>query len=88
MPIEKKHTDTSLEIERMLIEGFRAMSPPQKLARVAAMNRALEQLSLARLRRQYGNLTEREMRLRLAALRLDREVMTRVFEWDPEEKGY
>ena len=81
--------DTPLEVERLLIEGYRAMSPRQKMERVVALNRALEQLARARLRAQYGDaLPEREIRLRLAALRLDREVMIKVFGWDPHEHGY
>lgn len=41
-------SDTPAAVERMLIDGFRRMSPGAKLRRVAAMNRALEQLARAR----------------------------------------
>jgi hypothetical protein len=52
------------------------------------MNRALDQLARARLRTQYGDdLSERELRLRLAALRLDRELMVAAFGWDPRVHG-
>lgn len=82
-------TDTSPAAERVLIEGYRRMSPRQKLQRVAALNRTLEQLATARLRAQYGpDLSDRELKLRLAALRLPRDVMVQVFHWDPEEWGY
>ena len=82
-------SDTSPEVERVLIEGYRAMTPRQKLEHVVALNRALEQLVRTRLRVQYGEaLPEREIRLRLAALRLDRAVMIKVFGWDPHEHGY
>jgi CHASE2 domain-containing sensor protein len=82
-------SDTSPDAERVLIEGYRRMSPHEKLQRVVALNRALEQLARARIRAQYGeNLSEHEVRLRLAALRLDREVMVRVCGWDPEVEGY
>jgi hypothetical protein len=82
-------SDTGPAIEQMLIEGFRAMSASAKLQRVVALNRALVQLATARIRAQYGDdLSERELRLRLAALRLDREVMLRIFGWDPEAEGY
>lgn len=81
--------DTSPAAERVLIEGYRRMSPRDKLQRVVELNHALEQLARARIRQQYGDgLTEREMRLRLAALRLDRDVMVKVFGWDPHEEGY
>ena len=81
--------DTPLEVEEILLAGYRRLTPGQKLARVADLNRAVRQLALARIRAQYGpGLSEREERLRLAALWLDRETMVRVFGWDPEVEGY
>jgi hypothetical protein len=81
-------SDTPPPIERLLIEGYRRMAPAEKLERVVALNRAVDQLARARIRAQYGeDLTERELRLRLAALRLDRRVMVEVFEWDPGIRG-
>ncbi|MCI0436927.1 MAG: hypothetical protein L0271_25300 [Gemmatimonadetes bacterium] len=81
-------SDTPPAVERILIAGYRRMSASDKLERVVAMNRALDQLARARLRAQYGkSLSERELRLRLGALRLDPVVMTRVFGWDPRVHG-
>lgn len=71
-----------------MIEGYRRMSPTEKLRRVLDLNRAVETLALARIRKQYGpDLSEREERLRLASLRLDRETMIEVFGWDPDVHG-
>jgi hypothetical protein len=81
-------TDTSPEAERFLIEGYRRMSPSDKLERVFSLNRMIEQLQRARLTADYGEMPEREMRLRLASLRLGRETMVKAFGWDPEEKGW
>jgi hypothetical protein len=81
--------DTPLEIEEILLAGYRLMTPAEKLQRVADLNRAVQEMALARIRKQYGpNLSEREQRLRLASLWLDRETMVRVFSWDPEIEGY
>ena len=80
-------SDTSPEAERILIEGYRKMSPRQKLERVVSMNRALEALSAARIKEMYGDISDRELKLRLASLRLDRDTMVNVFGWDPEKKG-
>lgn len=81
-------SDTAPEVERLLIEAYRAMSPAEKLARVAALNGALVALATARIRGQYGpELSDRELRLRLAALWLDAETMRRVFGWDPAVQG-
>lgn len=38
-------SDTPGEVERFLIDGYRRMSAGEKLRRVAALNRALEQLA-------------------------------------------
>jgi hypothetical protein len=85
---DRSPTDTAPEVEAILLEGYRRMSPAEKLARVLDLNRAVEDLARARLRKQYGpDLSEREERLRLAALHLDREMMIRVFDWDPEVHG-
>jgi hypothetical protein len=80
--------DTPANIQEMLIAGYRKMSPQQKLERVGELTKAVQQLALARIRKQYGELSEREQRLRLAALWLDRDTMIRVFQWDPQRKGY
>lgn len=72
----------------MMIAAYRRMSPAEKLGRVGDLNRAVRQLALARIRRQYGpELDEREERLRLAALSIDRETMIRAFGWDPDFEG-
>ena len=81
-------SDTPPAVERLLIDGYRRMSAGAKLRRVASMNRALEQLARARLRARYGPaLSERELRLRLGALRLDPDVMRDAFDWDPRVHG-
>jgi hypothetical protein len=81
-------TDTSPEAARILDEGYRRMTPTQKLQRVASLNRTLVKLASARIRAQYGDIPDEEMRLRLAALRLGRETMIKMFGWDPVEKGW
>jgi N-glycosylase/DNA lyase len=80
--------DTPPHILDILIDGYRRMSPQQKLKRVSEMTKAVQQLALARIEKQYGNCTDREKQLRLASLWLDRETMIRVFQWDPQVKGY
>jgi hypothetical protein len=81
--------DTAPEAEAILIEAYRRMSPAEKLHRVLDLNASLEALAAARILRQYGPTTaEADLPLRLASLRLDRETMIRVYDWDPEAKGY
>ncbi len=80
--------DTPSHIQKLLIAGIQQMSPQQKLQRVSELTQTVQQLALARIRKQYGRLTEREQRLRLAALWLDRDTMIKVFQWDPQVMGY
>lgn len=81
--------DTAPDAEAVLIEGYRRMDGREKLRRVAALNRSLERLARARIRARYGpGVTEREMRLRLAALRLGRRRTIEAFGWDPRDHGY
>lgn len=82
-------SDTPSEIEELLLAGYRRMSPRDKLRRVLDLGATLEALAAARLRAQYGpDLAPRELELRLAALRLDPELMRRAFGWDPDTRGY
>jgi hypothetical protein len=81
-------SDTSPAIRKMLITGYRKMSAQQKLKSVSELTKAIQQLALARIRKQYGNISEQKQQLRLAALWLDRETMIRVFHWDPKSEGY
>lgn len=79
--------DTDPDVERLLIERYRSMTPSQKLSRVIDLNRTAEAMATARLERTYGPLEPRELELRLASLRLDRQTMIEVFDWDPDERG-
>ena len=85
--MDKRRRDTHPAIEKMMIEGYRKMTPLHKLQQVNELNKSIQQLALSRIRKQYGNIPEREQRLRLASLWLDRETMIKVFNWDTVEKG-
>ena len=80
--------DTSLEAEAILIQGYRRMSPAQKLRRVEDLTHTVQLVALARIRAQYPNASKRELKLRLASLWLDAETMRTVFGWDPSVQGY
>jgi hypothetical protein len=55
---------------------------------VNSLTRACQELAVAGIRLRHPNAPEREIRMRLAALWIDREVMIRVFGWDPQSEGY
>jgi hypothetical protein len=72
----------------MLVEGFRRMSPAQKLVCVRSLTRAMQQLALLDIRRRHPGADEREQALRLASRRIEPELMRRAFGWDVREVGY
>ncbi len=81
--------DTPPDVEEILLEGYRRMTPQQKLRRVGELQQLAESLAAGRIRAQYGaDVSERELRLRRAALRRDRETMIKAFGWDPAVEGY
>jgi hypothetical protein len=77
--------DTSEEIDRLLFERYRQMQPWEKLRMVAEMIETAEVLAFAGLRLRHPDASDRELRLRLAAMRYDRETMIKAFGWDPAE---
>lgn len=80
--------DTDPGVEAMILDGYRRMSPAQKLERVAALTRALDELVLADVRRRHPDANAREQALRVASRRLNADTMRRAFGWDPEREGY
>jgi len=81
--------DTTPEVEEILVERYRQMSPQEKIGIVRDLNQTVLTMALAGIRHRHGpNLSERETRLRLAALWLDRDTMIKVYGWDPEVEGY
>ena len=81
-------SDTHPSVEAFLIAGYRRMTGAEKLARVSAMSRAIQELALVDIRRRHPHADAREQALRLASRRLDGETMRRAFGWDPEREGY
>ena len=80
--------DTAREAERVQIEAWRRMAPAQKLRIVSELVRACEFLARAGILERHPDASAREVEMRLAALRLDRATMIRLFGWDPELQGY
>lgn len=80
--------DTHPQVAAFLREGYRRMSVSEKLARVCALTRAVQELGLVDVRRAHPNADDRELALRLASRRLDPATMRRAFGWDPSVQGY
>ena len=88
MPYRTQSEDTSEAIERLQVEAWRSWTPAEKLARMVAMTRRLQEIQLAEIRRRHPDADEWELKMRLASRRLDPELMRRAFGWDPDVEGY
>ena len=80
--------DTHPDIEKIQIEGYRRMSAAEKFHKIAELNRFLDMLALADVRRRHPDADEWECRLRVASRRIPADLMKKAFGWDIAEKGY
>jgi hypothetical protein len=80
--------DTNPKVEAFIVDGYRRMSPAQKIARVTALTRTVQQLALVDIRRRHPTASAREQSLRLASRWLEPELMRKAFAWDVDEAGY
>jgi len=81
-------SDTRRDIEALLVEGHRRMSAAEKLDRVRAMTRAVQELALLDVRRRHPDAGAREQELRVASRWIEPELMVRAFGWDARRLGY
>lgn len=80
--------DTSSVVVAKVVEWWRGMSAGEKLDQVAELNRACERLSEAGVRARHQEAGDDEVRLRVLALRLGRDVVVEVYGWDPSVEGW
>jgi len=78
------YDDTDPEALEVFLELHRRMTTAERVARVFELTAFQESLQQASVRRMYPDADEREVFLRVAARRLDRETMIRVYGWDPD----
>jgi len=71
--------DTTAEAERMQVQRWRRMTPLEKARAVTEISRAVQELSLAGLRIRHPGASERECLLRLAALKLGRDLACEIY---------
>lgn len=80
-------SDVRREIEAVVVEGWRRMTPSDKVRQVRQLTRMARRFSTAGIRARHPGASDEEVRLRLASFWLDRETMIRLFDWDPEVRG-
>ena len=78
-------SDTHPNIERMQIDGLRAMPAWRKIELVFQMNEAVHALALAGLRQRHPDDTPTQLRRRLANLLLGPDLVARAYGPAPEE---
>lgn len=84
MPAEW-YEDTDPKALEVFLELYRRMTPGERVARIFEMVEFQEGLQRSSVRSMYPAADEREIFLRLAARRLDRDTMIRVYGWDPDQ---
>jgi hypothetical protein len=83
MPRHDWYSDTDPKALEVFIEQQRKMSAAEKIAAVFQLNRMLWDTAGAHERNLHPEADDREIFLRVAAHRLDRETMLRVYGWYP-----
>lgn len=76
--------DTTAEVARRMNEIYRAMTPQQKIARMASLTELAHSLALAHIRAEHPHETERQHRIRLCARWLGHRQTLAAFGWAPE----
>lgn len=79
MSREPLFPDTDEQTERVLLELVRAMPAWRKLEQVADLTNTVRQLAMIRLREEYPNAHENELRFRLAIHMLGNNIAALVY---------
>ena len=72
-------SDTSIEAERVQVEAWRRMSPLAKVRAVTDISQAVQRLSLSGIRSRHPDASDDECMLRLAVLKLGRQLACQVY---------
>ena len=80
--------DTPPRMMSRVVGHWRTMSSAEKLDQIEQLNRACEQMSEAGVRSRHPDASDDEVRLRVIALRLGRDLMVAAYGWDPAVQGW
>jgi len=76
--------DTSSKAAEIYLQLHRAMTQGERIARIFELCEFQAALQQASVRAMYPQADDREVLLRVAARRFDRETMIKAYGWDPE----
>jgi hypothetical protein len=80
------YADTDPRAMKVWLDCLRRMTPDQKIAAVFSLNKLAWAMAEAGERLVHPQATDREIFLRVAARRLDRDLMIRIYGWDPDQQ--
>jgi hypothetical protein len=78
------YEDTDPEALEVFLQLHRQMTTAQRVSRVFELTGFQESLQRSSVRSMYPGAGDREVFLRVAARRLDRDTMLQVYGWDPD----
>jgi hypothetical protein len=80
-------TDTDPRALEVWLEVLRGMTPGERLGATFKASEFVLQSWVSEIRSSFPDAEEAEVRLRVAARHLPRELMIQVYEWDPALHG-
>lgn len=87
--MESHRRDASPDIEAMIIERYRAMTPSERFQEMLDLNAFVTQTQITAVRAAHPDADEFEIRMRVASRWVrNPELLKAAFGWDVEEKGY
>ncbi len=81
-------SDTHPALEPFIIDGYRKMHPSQRFQIAMEMSEVVRDLAKTGILKRHPGISDDELRKRLGALLLGRELSIKVNGWDPETEGY
>lgn len=81
-------SDTHPAMEAAMIKGYRQMSSAQRLKMAFEMSETIRILAQAGILKRHPGISDEELRKRLGAILLGRELSIKFNGWDPEKEGY
>lgn len=81
-------SDTHPIIESILIEGYRKLSSAQRLNLALEMSDTIRALAKTGILKRHPGISDEELRKRMGAFFLGRELSIKANGWDPEKEGY
>jgi len=80
-------TDTDPRAMEVWLDLLRRKTPGEKIQMAFDLTGFAMQMAESGVRASHPEASEREIFMRTAALRLPRDLMMRVYGWDPEQDG-